>query len=761
MVEISAEECQELRSNLQTLQASVEENMRVENKLKENENNFRTFFNAVDTLIIVGTPDGKIVFANAAVTKKLGYSIEDLGNMHVLDLNASDKRAEAEAVFASMFKGELDVCSLPLQRKDGTLIPAETRVWLGKWNGADCIFGVSTDLSKEHEALQKFNRLFCSNPSPMAVNSINEGRFTDVNDAFLKMLGYTREEVIGKSSAELNIFPQQEKQQELAQQLETNGRITNAELLVRSKAGELLHGLFSGEVIDIQGKPFFLTVMIDQTENKTALEALKEKTLLLSNLLISVPDIIFFKDKQGVYLGCNPEFARVVGRDIADIIGFSDYDFFNKEIAEFFMEQDRMMMESGAPRHNDEWITYPDGRRILIDTYKAPLHDVDGVAIGILGVSRDITERKRIEETLRERESYLTSIIENQPGLVWLKDAESRFLAVNHAFARSCGLHSPDQLIGKNDFDVWPRELAEAYRADDAKVIALQKPVMTEEKIFDKGEYKWFETFKTPVFGSEGSIIGTTGYSHDITERKQAEEELKKLDEMKTEFIATVSHELRTPLAIIKEGISLVLDGVVGQINKEQEHFLSTAKRNINRLARIINSLLDISKIESGKLEQKNEPFDIVAVIAQVLASFDSQAKDKGLQLTADLPADGIWLNGDVDMVIRIFTNLVGNSLKFTEKGFVNISVKELEHEIECEVADSGIGISRDDLPKVFDKFQQFGRVAGGGEKGTGLGLSIVKGLVEAHNGNIRVESDTGLGTKFVFTLPKHRKETH
>ncbi len=152
---------------------------------------------------------------------------------------------------------------------------------------------------------------------------------------------------------------------------------------------------------------------------------------------------------------------------------------------------------------------------------------------------QEITERKQAEEALRLRESYLTAILENQPGLVWLKDTDSRFLTVNQAFADSCGKASPADLAGKTDLDIWPKELAEKYRADDAGVIRNKIPVVVEEPIFDRGKTTWFETFKTPIFDDKGVVIGTTGYSRDITERRRAEEALR---ESETRFRSLVEN---------------------------------------------------------------------------------------------------------------------------------------------------------------------------------------------------------------------------
>lgn len=238
-------------------------------------------------------------------------------------------------------------------------------------------------------------------------------------------------------------------------------------------------------------------------------------------------------------------------------------------------------------------------------------------------------------------------------------------------------------------------------------------------------------------------------------ELEKKNEELKKLDQLKSDFISTVSHELRTPLSITKEGICLVLDNIPGEINEKQKKILSTSKDNIDRLARIINSLLDISKIEAGKVELKCESSNLAELINKVILSFEPAARQKGLELKTGLEQKEIRLRVDSDKIIQVFTNLIGNSLKFTEKGRIEVRAADLGDRVECSVSDTGIGIAQENLPKVFEKFQQFNRVAGPGEKGTGLGLSIVKGIIELHKGTIRVESEIGKGTKFTFVIPK------
>jgi PAS domain S-box-containing protein len=248
----------------------VTEQKRLEEQLRSSEANFRTFFESMTDMIMVSTPSGGLISTNTAVTRTLGYSAAELATMHVLDVHPADRRAEAEAILGAMFRGERESCPLPLATKSGALIPVQTRVWFGQWDGKDCIFGVSKNLTSEQEAAQRFERLFRSNPTLMALSSLPSRRFADVNDSFLRVLGYSRDEVLGKSSGELGLFPFPEQQAAIVDKLQTYGRIADFELKVRRADGAILDGIFSGEVISSQGSQYFLTVMIDITERKRA-----------------------------------------------------------------------------------------------------------------------------------------------------------------------------------------------------------------------------------------------------------------------------------------------------------------------------------------------------------------------------------------------------------------------------------------------------------------------------------------------------------
>lgn len=239
-------------------------------------------------------------------------------------------------------------------------------------------------------------------------------------------------------------------------------------------------------------------------------------------------------------------------------------------------------------------------------------------------------------------------------------------------------------------------------------------------------------------------------------ELDQKNKELQKLDKLKTDFINTASHELRAPLTIIKEGISQILDGIYGQITLEQKKSLTICFGGINQLNHLVGDLLDISKIEAGKLELKKEWINLVSLAKETSALFYPKAKSIGLELRDNFCSPEAMAYADKDSIIRVFTNLIDNALKFTDKGYIEISVMDKPDCVECYVADTGRGISEEDSSRVFGKFEQFGVHLRAKERGTGLGLNICKKIIELQHGEIWMESVLDKGTKFTFTLPKN-----
>lgn len=373
------------------------ERNKMQTAIHETWTNFMAFIETMDDLIMVTTYGGNLVFCNHAVSRKLGYSQEEIRTLGVLDLHLPAHRAEASKIFARMLNGEADVCPLPLQKKNGDLLPVETRVWKGRWSGQDCIFATCKDLSDEQESLQKFNRVFSLNPAPMALSSLPQRRFTEVNDAFLSVLGFTRPEIIGKTSAELGLFVSQASQDDLAQRLQDSGRVRDVDLSVRTKSGEIIEGVFSGEIIESHGKKSFLTVMTDVTDIRKTQQELKKSEKRFRELAELLPQTVFEIDMNRKFTFVNGAGLNLTGYSLEECMNLLDpFDLIAPEerscLKKFFM---RAIKEQGFSM-TPVTALKKDGSSVPVLVYSAPIYEGETV-VGLRGVVVDISNLKKME----------------------------------------------------------------------------------------------------------------------------------------------------------------------------------------------------------------------------------------------------------------------------------------------------------------------------------------------------------------------------
>lgn len=235
-------------------------------------------------------------------------------------------------------------------------------------------------------------------------------------------------------------------------------------------------------------------------------------------------------------------------------------------------------------------------------------------------------------------------------------------------------------------------------------------------------------------------------------ELEKTNQKLMELDRMKSDFVANVVHELRTPLAIIKGNLDNMVEGYAGEVQPKQKEILGDIFKIVERLTRLVNNLLDLSKIESGKMDLKKEDLDLIELADEVLKGFEKLVKDKNVVIKKEFSRPGIIVNVDRDKLMQVFVNLIGNALKFTDKGEVTVKIIELQSEVQVEIQDTGPGMTKSETEKIFDKFV---RVVAEKKEGTGLGLPIAKDIIALHKGRIRVESTSGKGSIFIFNLPK------
>lgn len=611
----------------------------------------------------------------------------------------------------------------------------------------------------------------------LLVDTANEGIWsmdrehvtTYVNAAMATMLGYNPDDMIGKKvedylfSEDLVLHSQRMAQRHAEKDEVYERRFCR-------KDGTELWTMVSAKALKSDSNEFegSFAMFTDITLRKETQNALAKSELLLRTIINTIPDLVWLKDVNGVYLQCNKKFERFFGADESAIIGKDDYAFFNKELADFFRENDRKAIEASGPRINEEWLTFvADGYCGLFETVKSPMYDAQGRLIGVLGIARDITARKMAEDALRDSEERFKALHNASFGGIAIHD-KGVILECNLGLSEMFG-YARDELIGMDGL----RLVAERSR-----VVVMSNILAGYEKPYEEyGRRKNGEEFPMRLEARnlpyKGKMVRAVEF-RDITDSVNAAKALLAAKEAaesatraKSEFLANMSHEVRTPL-----------NGVLGMLQllqtteqtDEQKEYILGAIKSTKRLTRLLADILDISKIESGKLQVIEAEFSTVCLQESIMEIFRPTAREKNLafdfHVDAQMPPSFI---GDETRVRQILFNLVGNALKFTESGSVQIDAMVLpakdSHAVRVlfAVCDTGIGISDEQLKDIFEPFVQGERSYTRCYQGAGLGLAIVRKLVRILGGEMVIDNTVGNGTtvyvSLLFKLPVSHQE--
>lgn len=376
----------------------------------------------------------------------------------------------------------------------------------------------------------------------------------------------------------------------------------------------------------------------------------------------------------------------------------------------------------------------------------------------------EVGERMRAEDNLSRERKVLRALIDNVPDFMYVKDEQCRFLVANLAVAKQMGAKSPDELLGKTDFDFYPADLAKTFFEDEQRVIrAGQAEINREETGLDSyGNVSQVMTTQVPLHDKNGRVTGLAGIGRDITHLKRAQAEMQRAREVaeaasraKSEFMANMSHEIRTPL----NGVLGMTDLALGtELTAEQREYLETVKMSGDSLLTVINDILDFSKIEAGRIDLEAIDFNLRDLLESTLKTLAVRADEKGLELLCEVaPEVPEMVSGDSSRLRQIVVNLVGNAIKFTHSGEVALKVQPeagagKDSLFRFSVTDTGIGIRQDKLQLIFDPFSQADTSTTRKYGGTGLGLTISARLAGMMGGKIWVESEEGRGSQFHFT---------
>jgi len=517
---------------------------KLDESLEQTKDNYETFFNSIDDFLFVLDEQGNIIHTNSTVNKRLGYNYEELIGKSVLVVHPEERREEAGRIVGEMLMGTAEFCPVPLVTKNGEKIAVETRVTKGVWDGKNVIFGVTKDISKVKFSEEKFSKVFYLNPSACGFNDLENHNYTEVNEAFTSLLGYTNDEVIGKTAIELGIISP-EMVQSVSSNADESGRIKDAEAVLKAKNGDLKNVLMSAENIIVQDKVYRFTVVQDITERKKAEEDLSNKQTLLRTIIDLIPDAIYVKDKDGRKVLANKKEVLLAGRNSEDeIIGKTDFELYPNHTDNKFIEEDNAVLHSGKALIDIEGIIKTKDEKIhsLLGS-KVPLLDTQGNIIGIVGVNHDITERKQFEEKLKESDSLLKKLSHQVPGMIY----QYQFHSDGNNYFPFASEHIWDI------YETTPEEvktdatkvLSRIHRSDYNRVVNnILKSFDTLETWEDeyrvvlpiKGE-RWLKGSANPEKLDDGSVLWH-GSITDITKEKMAEIELAKI---KDQFMLAIN----------------------------------------------------------------------------------------------------------------------------------------------------------------------------------------------------------------------------
>jgi PAS domain S-box-containing protein len=382
--------------------------------------------------------------------------------------------------------------------------------------------------------------------------------------------------------------------------------------------------------------------------------------------------------------------------------------------------------------------------------------DSHGSLLGAFGTTEDITDIKNSQEALQHERAFLRQVIDTTPSLIFVKDGEGRFLLGNEALAQCYGT-STKNLIGLTDDDFNPNadEVAHFYEDDHNVVNTGKSTLIPEEKVTHAdGSIHWYSTVKIPLFDEHNQCNKLLAVATDVTERKRAKEALNLASRRKDEFLAMLAHELRNPLAPIRNAVQLLK--MQESTDSKLTWSCNVIDRQVTHMARLLDDLLDVARIMQGKIRLKIERFELTDIVNNAVETSRPLIESRGQELIISSAPAPQWIEGDRVRLAQVLSNLLNNAAKYTrEGGKITLSVTGEGSNAAIEIRDTGIGISADILPQIFDLFTQADHSLAHSQGGLGIGLTLVRQLVEIHGGTVTAASaGIGQGSTFTVRLP-------
>jgi len=765
----------------------ITERKKIEENLKREKILLKTLINNIPDAIFAKDLEGRKLIANIADLKNMGCSSEEqvlgktdldffpkeiaegfMANDHSV-INTGKPILKREEFFIDKEgnKRWLHTSKLPLKDDEGNIIG---------------LIGIGRDITEQRhmqQTLQKERillRTLIDNIPDLIYFKDSQARYVLNNRAHLLSLGVDKQEdIIGKTTFDLNPRELAEGYYSDEMKIIQNGEplLNKEEVAVHRDTNERAWHLTSKIPLFKEGKVIgIVCISRNITQQKIAQEQLRETAEKFQLIFENAFDGMSIYEENSDPLkrklfDCNPRYAEMAGRSKEELLKLGNTYNFQKALSEEDSHSKTITF-----RGTFSWIR-PDGKENIIEYAAVPIK-MQGKTYTI-GIDRDVTEKKRVEEAIQDERNQLRTLIDNLPDLIFFKDEKGRYVLNNLAHLKFIGVKNQEEACGKTVFDFHRNGVAEKYFNEEMQVVKMGKSMLEEEQLMyhnTLNENRWYLVSRIPLKNKEGKVKGILGVGHDITNRKRAEEAIKQTydeleqtnkelieaNKVKGQFLANMSHEIRTPLNAVIGMTGLLLDT---QLNDEQRDFAETILNSGDILLSLINDILDFSKIEAQKIELEKQPFNVRNCIEEALDLVASKAADKNLELAYSID-EGLPTNviGDVTRLRQIMVNLINNSIKFTEEGEVVVSVSgqlrdHNSYMLHFSVRDTGLGIPLDRQDRLFQSFTQVDASTTRKFGGTGLGLAISKQLSELMGGTMWLESSgvPGEGTTFHFTI--------